>query len=168
MRKKHQKPFACGYSKDYFTCEAESLQAITKLMRKKHQKKAPKKDTQVTVVRTKEYAINDSDLKLNWKTIKKVVPSTRSDHQKYKKCSDAFKHGVHYVGMAKFDDKESFTKEFMDSLEDNTPTDIEKQMKNNLVQVIKNAEKNYMSTITLTNKDRVLKFKDTLGTGAKE
>eukprot|EP00957_Ditylum_brightwellii_P007782 589394-Ditylum_brightwellii.AAC.1 len=87
--------------------------------------------------------------------VEKVVPSTRSDNQKYEKCSDAFKLGEHYVGMSEVKGKErhfvvsdwfldyennklSFTKEFIKPLVPNTPTVIENRMKNNLVQIIKN------------------------------
>eukprot|EP00957_Ditylum_brightwellii_P093668 7132713-Ditylum_brightwellii.AAC.1 len=66
---------------------------------------------------------------------------------------------MEYIVMNKF----SFTKAFIDSLVANTPTDIDKQMKNNLVQVIKNAEKNYVKTITPINDEEVLKFQATLG-----
>eukprot|EP00957_Ditylum_brightwellii_P031233 2367482-Ditylum_brightwellii.AAC.1 len=64
--------------------------------------------------------------------------------------------------------KFSFTKEFIDSLVPNTPTVIEDRMKNNLVQVIKNVQKNYVRTIIPTKVDGVLKFQATLGNGAKE
>eukprot|EP00957_Ditylum_brightwellii_P115744 8829360-Ditylum_brightwellii.AAC.1 len=113
--------------------------------------------------------------------IEKVVQSTKSDHQKYDKCSDAFKHGVHYVSMSKFGGKEryfvvygwfldfeknkiSLTKDFMESLKDNTPTVIADRMRNNLVQVIKNVQKNYANTST--KEDGELKFEAKLGNGA--
>ena len=41
------------------------------------------------------------------KTIEHVKVSTRSDHQKYKKCSDAFEHDDHYVGMSEVGGKKN-------------------------------------------------------------
>eukprot|EP00957_Ditylum_brightwellii_P083857 6373642-Ditylum_brightwellii.AAC.1 len=68
--------------------------------RGKRQKKSQKKNNEVSFVRKKEFAMKDGNLKLYWKTIEKVKPSTRSEHWKYEKCSDAFKHEEHYVGMS--------------------------------------------------------------------
>eukprot|EP00957_Ditylum_brightwellii_P196232 14951828-Ditylum_brightwellii.AAC.1 len=64
--------------------------------------------------------------------------------------------------------KFSFTKVLMQSLKDNTPTVTESSMRNNLVQIIKNTEKNYVNTIMPTKDYGELKLKATLGNGAKE
>eukprot|EP00957_Ditylum_brightwellii_P105241 8021678-Ditylum_brightwellii.AAC.1 len=73
------------------------------------------------------------------------------------------------TGFLDYDNnKFSFTKEFIKSLVPNTPTIIEDRIKNDLVQVIKNVQKNCVKTITPTKIDGVLKFQATLGNGAKE
>ena len=78
-------------SKDFATREKESVDVITQSSRKKRQKKSSKKDDGVSSVSKKEFALTDGELKLNWQTIEYVKVSTRSDLQKYEKCSDAFK-----------------------------------------------------------------------------
>eukprot|EP00957_Ditylum_brightwellii_P201485 15325856-Ditylum_brightwellii.AAC.1 len=62
----------------------------------------------------------------------------------------------------------SFSEEFIKSLVPITPTDIEDTMKNNLVQVVKNIQNNYVKAITPTMVDEVLNFQATLGNGAQE
>jgi hypothetical protein len=95
-------------SKDFVTREKESVEAITQSSRKKRQKKSSKKDDGVSGASKKEFSLTDGELKLNWKTIKYVKVSTRSDHQKYKKCSDAFKNKDHYVGMSQVGGKKTY------------------------------------------------------------
>eukprot|EP00957_Ditylum_brightwellii_P008077 612508-Ditylum_brightwellii.AAC.1 len=92
--------------------------------------------------------------------------SSRSDHQKYEKCSDTFKHEDHYVGMS--ENKYSFSEEFIKSLVPNVPTVIEDTMKKTLVKAIENVRNNYVQIITPKLEDGVLKFQATLGDGAKE
>eukprot|EP00957_Ditylum_brightwellii_P090946 6925492-Ditylum_brightwellii.AAC.1 len=76
--------------------------------RKKCQKKSSKKDDEVSGVRKKEFALKGGKLKLHWKTIEHVKVSVRSNHRKYKKCSDAFEHKDHYVGMSEVRGKKMY------------------------------------------------------------
>eukprot|EP00957_Ditylum_brightwellii_P176630 13453252-Ditylum_brightwellii.AAC.1 len=93
---------------------------------------------------------------MHLKTIEHVKVSVRSDHQKYEKCSDVFKHEDHYVDISKVRGKKTnsvVSDWFFDHVNS---------------KVVKNIQNNYVQTITPIMEDQVLKFQAILGNDAKE
>eukprot|EP00957_Ditylum_brightwellii_P074545 5663886-Ditylum_brightwellii.AAC.1 len=64
--------------------------------------------------------------------------------------------------------KFSFSEKFIESLVVNIVIPIKDTMKNNLVQVAKNVQNNYVKAITPTMVDNELKFQATLRNGVQE